>query len=557
MSETLLDVSDLNIEFHDHDRPETVVHDFDLMLGAGEIVGIVGESGSGKSMSAMAIAGLLPRHAARSQGKILYQGLDLLTCSREELRRIQGSDISIIFQEPMSALDPLKKIGWQVGESILLHHPEITAGERRKLALQSMRNAGLPDPEKLSQMYPYELSGGMRQRVCIAAAMISNPKILIADEPTTALDVLVQAQIIDLLKRINRDRGTSILFISHDLSLVAQLCSRVLVMHHGRVVETGRTEEIFSNPQKDYTRKLIGSIPRVDLSSPRRGQLPCESSSAAVNGMSEEPGAGKENVTHGGGEHSPDRSTVLEVRDLNVFYRESGTAFYGRRKKQVLHGISLVLHRGEFIALVGESGCGKTTLARAVTGLNPNYTGRIHLSSPRPQMVFQDPAGSLNPSKTIGWILEEPLRLGGRHMSATERRQRVQEMCRMIQIDEALLVRYPSQLSGGQKQRVSIACALMQEPEILVADEPVSALDVTVQAEILALLRQLRERLHLSVLFISHDLRTVFQLCDNVVIMKEGRIIEQGSVDRVYRDPQETYTKELLAAAGIHQDSER
>ncbi len=263
--EIILDVTDLHIEFHDHDLPETAVEDFDLMLGKGEIVGIVGESGSGKSMSALAIAGLLSRHQIKKTGRIMFDGNDLLTCDRKTLRQYQGDEISIIFQEPMTSLNPVKRIGWQVEEPLLIHHPEIKKAERKARAIEMLRSVGLDKAEDIYYMYPHELSGGMRQRVMIAAAMIGNPQILIADEPTTALDVTVQAQIVDLLKKINRERGTSIIFISHDLSLVSQLCERVIVMQKGRIVETGKTSVVFTRPMDTYTKKLIAAIPKIDL----------------------------------------------------------------------------------------------------------------------------------------------------------------------------------------------------------------------------------------------------------------------------------------------------
>jgi peptide/nickel transport system ATP-binding protein len=546
MTNTILDVSDLHIEFHDHERPETVVYDFDLMLEEGEIVGLVGESGSGKSMSAMAIAGLLPRHEIEKHGKIQYAGTDLLHCTREELRRFQGDDIAVVFQEPMTSLDPVKKIGWQVEESVRLHHPEISAGQRKKMALDSLSEAGLADPQKVYEAYPFELSGGMRQRVMIAAAMISNPKILIADEPTTALDVLVQEQIISLLQKINREKHTSILFISHDLSLINRLCSRVLVMHHGRVVEEGRTDSVFRYPQKDYTKKLIGSIPKVDLNSPRNHDritaaesMPAaeaEPSEAAVLPVPAEAAS----------------SAVLDIRHLNVYYREQDSGFMRKNSRiQVLHDVNLSMKQGEILALVGGSGSGKSTLAKAIVGINRMFDGTIARTEKHPQMIFQDPYNSLNPARRIGWLLKEPLRIKG-GMSDAEMDRRVDEMLSMVHLDATVKQRYPGQLSGGQRQRICIACALMCRPKLLIADEPVSALDVTIQAEILALLENLQREMDLSILFISHDLRTVWQFCDRVAVIKDGRIAEQGDVDAIYRHPQSDYTKQLLEAAGIH-----
>lgn len=546
MTNTILDVSDLHIEFHDHERPETVVYDFDLMLEEGEIVGLVGESGSGKSMSAMAIAGLLPRHEIEKHGKIQYAGTDLLHCTREALRKFQGDDIAVVFQEPMTSLDPVKKIGWQVEESVRLHHPEIHAEQRKQMALESLSEAGLTEPKKVYDAYPFELSGGMRQRVMIAAAMISNPKILIADEPTTALDVLVQEQIISLLQKINREKHTSILFISHDLSLINRLCSRVLVMHHGRVVEEGRTDSVFRYPQKDYTKKLIGSIPKVDLESPRihdRYIHPDRMRAAGEGSSAAESAAAPSGKT---------ASEALSIRHLNVYYREQDSGFLQKNSRvQVLHDINLSMKQGEILALVGGSGSGKSTLAKAIVGMNRMADGTIERTEKHPQMIFQDPYDSLNPARRIGWLLREPLRIKG-GMGDADMDRRVDEMLSMVHLDASVKQRYPGQLSGGQRQRICIACALMCRPSLLIADEPVSALDVTIQAEILALLENMQRELDLSILFISHDLRTVWQFCDRVAIMKDGRIEEQGNVDEIYRHPQSDYTKQLLEAAGIH-----
>jgi peptide/nickel transport system ATP-binding protein len=363
----------------------------------------------------------------------------------------------------------------------------------------------------------------------IAAAMIDDPRLLIADEPTTALDVLIQEQIIELLRRINRERGTAVLFISHDLSLVNRLCSRVLVMHHGKVIETGRSSEVFQNPNRDYTKKLIASIPRVNLQRPRDN----------------------DRDVHPEVSPAPTGKNALSVKDLSVFYTSRGKGFFGRTQKtEVVHHVSLDVGEGEILALVGASGSGKSTLARAVAGLNPLHTGTIELPDGRPQMVFQDPYNSLNPAYTIRWLLEEPLRLAGVN-DEKERKKRVDEMMELVHLDKTLGDRYPSQLSGGQRQRVCIGSALMQKPKLLIADEPVSALDVTIQVEILSLLKRLQRELGLAVLFISHDLRTVWQLCDRVAIMKDGLIVDQGDVDEIYLHSQSEYTKQLLQAACI------
>jgi len=513
----MLEVKDLNIEFHDHSKPETVVYDFDLVLEEGDIVGIVGESGSGKTMSALAICGLLSRKDMEKRGQIMFQGKELLTCSRQEMRELQGDDIGIIFQEPMTSLNPVKKIGWQVEEALRIH-TDLGKEERYERAIWALDQAELPEPEKVYEQYPHELSGGMRQRAMIAAAIVCRPKLLIADEPTTALDVTIQAEIIKLLQKLNREYKTAILFISHDLSLVRKLCERVVVMQDGYVVEQGSTEEIFCHPKKEYTQKLIASIPD------------CEEEKLEKDFSGEE--------------------AVLTVKNIQAGYISSFGVLGKRQEKKVLKGIDFTLYRGEVLGLVGESGCGKSTLAKVILGLNKSYTGNVVCEIGKVQMVFQDPYSSLNPSKTIGWILEEPLRIKGGY-TKEERRAKVLEMLEKVGLEQELAERYPSQLSGGQRQRVSIGLALMSEPKVLVADEPVSALDVTIQAQILELLKRLKDELGLAILFISHDLRVVYELCDRVMIMKNGEIVEEGAPGELYRNYRHPYTGQLLEAAGI------
>lgn len=522
----LLTVKDLNIEFHDHLIPETVVYDFDLELEKGDIVGIVGESGSGKTMSALAVAGLLSRHDMKKTGEILFEGQNLLTCERRILRSFQGNDISMIFQEPMTSLNPVKKIGWQVEESLRIH-TDLTQEERYAKAIQMLKEVELSDPEWVYQAYPHELSGGMRQRVMIAAAMICDPKILIADEPTTALDVTIQAQIVELLKKINREKETAILFISHDLSLVRKLCKRVMVMQGGYVVETGTAEEIFTNPKEDYTKRLVNAIPSCTLLSRKEAEERKEDSG---------------------------KKLALGCENLNAYYREETNGFWKRpERKQVLHEVSLKLFEGEIVGLVGESGSGKSTLAKILLGMIKDFDGRKDCIAEFPQMVFQDPYNSLNPAKRVGWILEEPLK-NRTKLKKEERKEKVRAMLKRVGLEEGYAERYPKELSGGQRQRVCIAAALMLEPKLLIADEPVSALDVTIQAQVLKLLKEIHKEMGLSILFISHDLRVVQQICDRVVILKNGKIVEHGDVYEIYHYPKEEYTKELLAAAGMEKE---
>lgn len=506
---SLLSVQELNIEFTDHDRPERVVHGVSFDMNEGDVLGIVGESGSGKSMTALAIAGLLNRHDLRKSGRIEYKGKDLLTIPREELRQFQGNDISMIFQEPMTSLDPRLKVGLQVEEALRVHKPEMTDYEMREIAVRTLSSVGLEDAERAYSMYPHELSGGMRQRAMIAAAIITEPRILIADEPTTALDVTVQAQIISLLERINRDFGTAILFISHDMSLVKKLCREVLVMKSGVVVEKGLSSKVYNSPENEYTISLMNAIPKKGERSFRPED----------NDVSEDG--------------------IVEVDSLNVY------AGKGKQRRLIVKGASFSVRPGEVVGLVGESGSGKTTLGKAIVGINKDTEGYVHCSDPYPQMIFQDPYSSLNPVRTVGWILEEPLRLRSGD-SKEKRRMRVLEMLSTVGLSEDIYGRFPNELSGGQRQRIAIAGALMQTPKLVIADEPVSALDVTVQTQILSLIRELKEKYFLTVIFISHDLRVVYSLCDRVLIMKDGVIVEQGDTDDIYEAPSHPYTRKLL-----------
>ncbi len=513
----MLEVTDLHIEIEDSIIPETVVYDFDITVEAGEIVGIVGESGSGKSMSAHAIAGLLSRKDMKKEGSILFEGEELLSVARSRLRKIQGDDIAVVFQEPMTSLDPVKTIGYQVEEALRIHS-DLSDEELKRAAIAMMKDVELDDAENLYDKYPHELSGGMRQRVMIAAALICDPKLLIADEPTTALDVTIQAQIIELLKRINREKGTAILFISHDLGVVRSLCSRVVVMNKGRIVESGPVETVFTNPREEYTKKLIAAIPKFT----KIAQAPSDK----------------------------DRGPILEVENVSARYKKvTGYFLPGKKQKAVVRDASFTMYEGEILGLVGESGSGKTTLGKTILGMLDDTTGKIVHYSKMPQMVFQDPYGSLNPTKTVGRILEEPLRING-SFTASERKEKAAKMLGLVGLDETYLNRRPNALSGGQRQRVCIALALMLEPKLIIADEPVSALDVTVQEQVINLLIKLNRELGIAILFISHDLKVVYELCSRILVMKDGEIVEQGTDDEIYNNPKHPYTKQLLSSAG-------
>lgn len=574
----MLEVKDLKIEFFDHSRPETAVRDVDFTLKEGEIIGLVGESGSGKSLTATAIAGLIRRGDVKVSGEILWESnadtngdtnrINLLKASRRTMRELQGNEIGFVFQDPMMAFSPVHKIGYQVEDALRVHgknnhsgtetttgrgrrqRTEYTKEELKQRAIEALRDVDLPDPERVYHSYPFELSGGMRQRAMIASAMISKPRLLIADEPTTALDVTVQAQIIKLLKRINKQDHTAILFISHDLGLVRQLCEKVIVLKDGDVVESGRSEEIFANPKAEYTKKLIA---------------------AEVLVKHEDDGKGEDSyLTDENEKYDPETNLpiVCEVKDYTYVYPKRRDLFSGKKgsgksdkknssEKNIagaeltdgeigIYNINLTIRKGEILGLVGESGSGKSTIAKNIAGLLSSKDGEIHAG--KVGMVFQDSYSALNPKKRIKWLLKEALRLHGVR-DKEEQQRRITEIVHEVEMPEELLDRYPSELSGGQRQRVVIAMALLGEPELLIADEPVSALDVAIQESIMALLKKISTERGMAILFISHDLRTVYFMCHNVIVLKDGRIVESATKREIFEHPKAEYTKELLRSA--------
>jgi ABC-type glutathione transport system ATPase component len=531
----MIKIENLTVAFGEKEAVSNV----SIKINDGEILGVVGESGSGKSVTALTLMGLENDEAKVVSGRITLDDTLLLDADKKTdaklLRSFQGRVMSMIFQEPMTSLNPTKKAGVQVEEMLILH-PEchvsaksgrrLNAVERKELVIQTFSSVGLTNPEKVYGSYPHELSGGMRQRVMIAMAVILHPRLLIADEPTTALDVTIQNQIIALLKEINERENNSMLFITHDLNLARRICHRIAVMKDGHVVETGDAGQIFERPKDSYTKKLIEAVPSR-VKKPERHQF------------------------------TPDINSekVLEVKDLNVYYRESGNSlFAGSRRSCVVQNAEFDIYKGEVMGLVGESGCGKTSLSKAVLGMNKNITGSIIHSSKYPQMIFQDPYGSLNPSKTVGWLLQEPLRAMGKlepsfKMSGSDMKAAAVDMLKTVGMKEYYFDRKPSQLSGGQRQRISIAQALITRPSLVIADEPVSALDVTLQAQIMELMLKLKEELGLSYLFISHDINVVYHMCDRIMVMKSGQIVESGTTQEVFDNPQNEYTKLLLAGA--------
>ena len=504
----LVEIKDLTISFPEGDSTFEAVKNVSFNVNEGEIVGVVGESGSGKSMSALALMGLLKKDAQIPNGEILFRGENLLTMKPEERRKLQGSEMAMVFQEPMTSLNPVMKIGKQVGESLKLH-TDLSKEEIHKRVVAALEDVGLTDAEAICEKYPHELSGGMRQRVMIALATVCSPSLIVADEPTTALDVIVQAQILRLLKKIHEEKNTSILFISHDLNVIKEICTRVIVMYKGEIVEEGETREVLLRPKHDYTKHLVASIPQL------------------VETVESE-------------------EEVLRLENLNVYYDIKNGLFAKKGQKQVIHNVNLSAHDGEILGVVGESGCGKSTLCKTILGLHDKYEGTVWIKEGmHPQMVFQDPFSSLNPAKSIGWILEEPLKIRG-IKDKKKRKEMVDSMLEAVGLDASYANRKPRELSGGQRQRISIGTALMMESRLIIADEPVSALDVTVQSQILNLLLKLHEERNMTILFISHDLNIVRKICRRVMVIYKGEIVETGMAGDVYESPSHPYTKLLL-----------
>lgn len=527
-----------------------VVKKLSLTIADGEIVGVVGESGSGKSVTALTMMGLVSEEATITSGKIWYDDTLLLEAGKPRdkalYRSFQGSKMSMIFQEPMTSLNPTKRVGNQVEEMLKLHTTDLTAKQMKEKVLEAFLSVGLKDAERVYECYPHQLSGGMRQRVMIAMAIILHPGLVVADEPTTALDVSVQSQIIRLLRKINKEQKNSMLFITHDLNLAKRLCNRVVVMKDGNVVESGTVSEIFDHPKEEYTRRLIEAVPSREKKMQRF--------SVKTDGGQPENVPGEHKNTDGQEVTTRrEKPDILEVRDLNVSYMDgSNSLFSSKKKKQVVTGATFTMKQGEILGLVGESGCGKTTLSKAILGMNKDVEGSIIHHSNQPQMIFQDPYSSLNPAKTIGWLLQEPLRAAGLRdkqfeMTKADREAAAFDMLHKVGLSDKYFYRKSSQLSGGQRQRISIAQALITRPGLVIADEPVSALDVTIQAQIMELMRKLQEEMKLSFLFISHDINVIYQMSDRIMVMKEGRIVEIGETQEIFDNPKEEYTKQLLA----------
>ncbi|MDF2541873.1 MAG: transporter ATP-binding protein [Herbinix sp.] len=556
----VLQVEDLTIGFPGKKGMNTVLDHVTFSLGEGEILGIVGESGSGKTMTALTVMGLLPASAQKLGGSVIFLGKELLTMSKDQLRELKGTQVAMIFQEPMTSFNPLLTIGVQVEEMLKLH-TKLDKEEYKKRTLDAFTEAGLPDAEEIYHKYPHQLSGGMRQRAMIAMAMIAGPKLLIADEPTTALDVTIQDKILKLLKNINQTHGTTIILISHDLGVIKSICQRALVMKDGQLMEEGPAKELLLHPKTDYTKELVAAVPAAWLKSVgEKEDLVQQKSSDGKNKSIRQNNLMQQDIDQQlikTEDEIETEAALLTVEALQVYYPEKSKGIFSKKgKKHVVKNACLSLKKGEALGIVGESGCGKSTLAKAIAGLIKDTEGNIRFIAEgsskkalgRPQMVFQDPYGSLNPVKKVGWILEEPLKVHG-GLTAQERKDRVVEVMNQVGLKEKHLDRYVAQLSGGQRQRVAIAAAFILHPDIIILDEPVSSLDVTVQAQILKLLKQLQKEYQLSYLFISHDLNVIYQMCDRVCVMYQGEIVETRTTRELFHHPNHAYTKVLLDAA--------
>ncbi len=530
-NKTLLSVKDLRVSFNTQNGLLDIINGISFDIFSGENLAIVGESGSGKSVTALSILRLHDDVNTEYSGAIEFQDEDLLTLSKEKIQQVRGKNIAMIFQEPMSSLNPVFPIGRQI-EEVLTLHQDLHKTEKKQRIIDLLNQVGIPQPEHKANDFPHALSGGQRQRVMIAMALACNPVLLIADEPTTALDVTIQQQILDLLAQIQKDTGMSVLLITHDLNLVRRFANRVCVMQQGKIVESAETEKLFSQPQHEYTKFLLDSEPDQKIATMQPGS-----------------------------------EVIISTNKLRCYF-PIRKGFFKRKVDEIkaVDDITLSLHSGETLGIVGESGSGKTTLGLAMFRLI-NSQGEVHFKNQnvtefsekhmRPlrrhlQIVFQDPFSSLSPRMTVRQIIEEGLKLHFPQLDDQQRLEKIYAVLQEVGLDDDVLWRYPHEFSGGQRQRIAIARTVILEPDIILLDEPTSALDVSVQKQVLGLLARLQEKHQLSYLFISHDLRVVRAMSHRVIVMRHGQIVEQGNVEDVFNNPQHEYTRELAAASLYH-----
>ena len=552
----ILSVQNLNISFQNQHIENKVVHDVSFEIMPNQIVGVVGESGSGKSVTSMAMMGLLPKNISSVTGHVLYNDVSLTDIEPKALRKIVGKEISMIFQEPMTSLNPSLTCGEQVAEVLDLH-TDLSKKEIDQAVLELFEKVKLPRAKKMMTQYPHELSGGQKQRVMIAMAIACKPKLLIADEPTTALDVRVQNEIILLLKELQQETGMSILFITHDLALIAEIAQQVIVMQKGKIVEQGTVEQVFLHPQEIYTKALINAKPKLNI---RLKELPSVASYLQDDFVEQVYDEAERNQFH---QQLYSKQPILEVKNLKTYYTSKNNWFQKPNVVKGVDDVSFKVYEGETVGLVGESGSGKSTIGRTILGLEKATAGEIWYNgvnlltlsnSARKkyrqeiQLIFQDPYSSLNPSMKVGAAILEPMIKHGVFTSSQERKEYIYQLLEKVGLEKEHYHRYPHEFSGGQRQRIGIARALALQPKLIICDESVSALDVSVQAQVLNLLNKLKKEFEFTYLFISHDLSIVKFMSDQLIVLNQGKIEEIGDADAIYNQPQKAYTKALIHA---------
>ena len=573
---SILDVDSLDVTFSTDGGDVHAVKDVSLSVSPGEVLAIVGESGSGKTVTARSILGLLPETAQRT-GAIVISGANVLSVSADELRAMRGRDVAMVFQEPSTALNPVFTVGWQIAEGLRAHDRKANKADLKARVVKAMRQVGIPDAESRFDYYPHQFSGGQKQRIVIAMALALGAKLIVADEPTTALDVTVQAEILDLLRDLRDETGTAIVLITHNMGVVADLADRVAVMLRGDLVEVSTVEQLFNDPQEQYTRELLAAVPRIG--STVAGSRKAAAASARTDSTGEASGGvASAGETSDGGASAKEgaasakdgdaRESIVTARELDIVYPGG----IGKPDFHAVKKVSLDIKAGEVYGLVGESGSGKTTIGRAIAGLTRASGGSLSVLGHemvgfkerefskirrRIGFVFQDPAASFNPHLSIGECIAEPFAIHRREMSANDRSQRVAELLDSVQLPKAYAARYPHELSGGQRQRASLARGLALDPELLIADEPTSALDVSVQAKVLELFVELQNRFDFAALFISHDLAVVDMLSDRIGVLFHGELLEEGTGEQVLGAPQEDYTKRLIASLPVPDPKEQ
>ncbi|GAA4283390.1 ABC transporter ATP-binding protein [Brevibacterium daeguense] len=571
-SAPLLSIRDLDVTFATDAGDVHAVNDLSLEVAPGEVLAIVGESGSGKTVTAKSILGLLPE-TATTDGAILLSGRDVLTASDQQLQQMRGSDVSMVFQEPSTALNPVYTVGWQIAEGLRAHNPRLGKKELRARVVEAMENVGIPNAAERHDYYPHQFSGGQKQRIVIAMALALGARLIVADEPTTALDVTVQAEILDLLRDLRDRMDTAIVLITHNMGVVADLADRVAVMYRGDLVETAAVRTLFANPSHEYTRSLLAAVPRLSTTeivaeADAAPEAPAASEASAGSGVAvavsespapEAPVAARPAAASA---ERPAGEPIVVVNALEIVYPGG----FGKDDFRAVDRVSFEIRPGEVFGLVGESGSGKTTIGRAIAGLTRATGGSLSVFGhemvgfkekkfkpvrKRIGFVFQDPAASFNPHLSIGECVAEPLHVHRPELSDADRKQATYELLEAVQLPRDYAARFPHELSGGQRQRASLARGIALDPELLIADEPTSALDVSVQARVLELFKELQERFHFAALFISHDLAVVDMLSDRIGVLYKGQLLEEGTGEQVLRNPRHDYTRRLIASLPV------